>query len=108
MNRKYNLDAKRIYEEEFHVDLKGYSIEQVDAFLDKIIQDYQTYDASITELGACLKKYEAENIQLKNELRNLKNQLDTKIDNGVHTSTCDNLDIIKRLSNLEKEVFKNR
>ena len=44
MAKELNLTAKDIYDKEFHVDVRGFSCEEVDEFLDQIIEDYQTYD----------------------------------------------------------------
>ena len=41
---QYQLDAKKILDKEFHVDLKGYSPSEVDEFLDLVISDYQLYE----------------------------------------------------------------
>lgn len=106
MSRKFNLTAKEILDQRFHVDMKGYSIKEVDMFLDKIIADYQEYDEFIDELGTHLKKYEEENIKLKREINALRKQCEeVNVDNSEYNN-YDNLDIIKRISNLEKAVFK--
>lgn len=104
MGRKFNLTAEEIYNQSFHVDLQGYSSKEVDEFLDLVISDYQKYDEMISELGNHLQTYEAENKRLQQELASLKSNLKEVDDNSG--LIYDNLDIIKRISNLEKEVFK--
>lgn len=52
------LSAQDIYEKEFHVEDNGYSPSEVDTLLDQVIEDYQTYDEKIRELGRALLKYE--------------------------------------------------
>lgn len=37
------LDSKTILEKEFKTGLRGYNQEEVDLFLDDVIQDYETY-----------------------------------------------------------------
>ena len=43
MAGKVNLDIQTILDKEFDIDLKGYSASQVDAFLDLVMEDYETY-----------------------------------------------------------------
>lgn len=105
MEKKYELNAKEILDKEFHIDLKGYCANEVDAFLDKVIADYQTYDETIKNLGESLYRFEMENKELKQKINALENQLQNKEDSAT---SVDYLDVIKRLSRLEQEVFKNR
>ena len=105
MGQKYNLNAKKVFEKEFHIDFKGYSVEEVDTFLDLIIKDYQEYDKMIEELGMHLQNYEAENKRLRNEISALKMQTKSEELKNANVN-CDNIDIIKRLTNLENAVFK--
>lgn len=107
MSRKFLLDAKQILDKQFHIDLQGYSTKEVDSFLDMIINDYQEYDGLVKELGEHLNKYEEENQMLKKKIALLEKQVEDQeqLDNE-DASLYDNLDIIKRISRLEKEVFK--
>ncbi|MBA1393356.1 DivIVA domain-containing protein, partial [Lactobacillus sp. XV13L] len=50
--KEIKLDPKQIVEKRFKTALKGYNGQEVDAFLDEIIQDYETYDKMITDLKA--------------------------------------------------------
>lgn len=100
-----NLTAKDILEKEFKTGLKGYSQSDVDAFLDLIIQDYEIFHRKIDELAQ-------ENLHLKNQL-NKKGETLTKQVPPTSTSQPINggtttYDILRRLSNLEKEVFGNK
>ena len=55
------LDTKTILEKEFKTGMRGYNQEEVDLFLDDVIQDYQTYKKKIREL-------QNENVRMKEEL----------------------------------------
>ena len=44
------LDSKTILEKEFKTGLRGYNQEEVDLFLDDVIQDYETYKKTIAQL----------------------------------------------------------
>ena len=43
------LDTKTILEKEFKTGMRGYNQEEVDLFLDDVIQDYQTFKKKITD-----------------------------------------------------------
>lgn len=89
------LDAKTILEKEFKTGLRGYKQEEVDLFLDQIIQDYQQFQEKLTAL-------QNENEKIKKELTQAKQR-------PVSANTgSTNFDILKRISNLEKHVFGSK
>ena len=92
MSIELNLTAKEIYEKEF----KGYSEEDVNDYLDLIIEDYMKLDKLLTRL----KELEIENQNLKIKIDAIKNA--SREDKPVQVT---NLDILKRLSKLETAVF---
>lgn len=89
------LDTKTILEKEFKTGLRGYNQEEVDLFLDVIIQDYQTFKEKIAQL-------ETENEKMKAELSQAKKRPAT------NNTGSTNFDILKRISNLEKHVFGSK
>lgn len=90
------LNSKIILEKEFKKSVKGYNIEQVDQFLDEIMEDYDAFEKIIEELRA-------ENKQLKEQLANSTKK--QQVPNQIGST---NFDILKRLSNLEKHVFGSK
>ena len=92
------LNSKIILEKEFKKAMKGYSIEQVDQFLDQIMEDYDVFEKLLEEL-------KAENKRLKEELENNTNRR-PQVQQTPTSNT--NFDILKRLSNLEKHVFGSK
>ncbi len=103
-NEKILLTAKDILEKDFKVDARGYRPQEVDKFLDLIISDY-------TEFNALLKKQEKEiraltedNIRLKQEYNRLRSRLEAASDEGSGKAT-NNVDLLRRISQLEKVVF---
>jgi len=91
---KLQLTAQDIFNKEFKKAFRGYDPDDVDRFLDIIIQDYEAFK----------KEYE----ELLNENKRLKRQLEeTRKQPQVSPGTT-NFDILKRLSNLEKHVFGNK
>lgn len=89
------LTTKIILEKEFKTSMRGYKQEQVDLFLDDVIQDYRTYQQKIEEL-------ELENNRLKEELENNHSRPVAK------ATSPTNFDIIKRITNLENHVFGSK
>ena len=87
------LKASDILEKEFKTGIRGYNQEEVDMFLDDIIQDYETFQKRISQL-------EQENKQLKEEIEEMPKRTSPAPQAGAT-----NFDILKRLSNLEKHVF---
>ena len=97
MSIQLNLTAIEIYEKEFKkTRVKGYSEEDVNDYLDLIIEDYMKLDKLLTRL----KELEIENQNLKIKIDAIKNA--SREDKPVQVT---NLDILKRLSKLETAVF---
>lgn len=82
----------------------GYDITDVDAYLDEIISDYQAFQTNISELNN-------QNQKLKDQVAELTKQVSAapttsstpKASPAPAVNT--NMDILKRLSNLERRVF---
>ena len=95
------LSAKEILEKDFKIDPKGYRPQEVDQFLDMVIKDYVSFDNAKKQLLNEIKVLEADNAKLKAEIRNLKASLDIAGSNKGVT----NVDLLKRISDLEKVVY---
>lgn len=108
MAKDTNLTAQVIYEKEFHVDIKGYAPAEVDEFLDQIIEDYQTYDEKIEELGQALARYEEKIKELSAQVFTLQTEnqnLNEKVNADFVNANSDMVDILKRIARLEDAVF---
>lgn len=103
------LSAKDIYEKDFEKTMaRGYRREEVDAFLDDIITDYQ----KMADMNNEVVKLSEENHKLKKELEELRLRVATSrpqdnknFSSNNSSSSSNNVDILKRISNLEKAVF---
>lgn len=92
-DQQIQLTGKEILEKDFKTAMRGYNQEEVDAFLDIVIQDYNALQRQIDAL-------QNENDQMKKNMSNMRTQQPkTQANHQV------NYDVLKRLSNLEKEVF---
>lgn len=95
------LTAKEILEKDFKIDARGYRPQEVDQFLDLIIKDYVDFETTTKRLITEIKALESDNSRLKSELRNLKSTLEIANSNKGVT----NVDLLKRISDLEKVVY---
>lgn len=95
------LTAKEIVAKDFKVDARGYRPKEVDEFLDLIIKDYIDFETTTKRLVNEIKTLESENSKLKAEIRNLRASLDIAGSNKGVT----NVDLLKRISDLEKVVY---
>ena len=95
------LNAREILEKEFPLAPKGYEPQEVDKFLDMIIKDYVDHENTKKKLLSEIKALEVDNSKLKAEIRNLKASLEIANSNKGVT----NVDLLKRISDLEKVVY---
>jgi len=91
MSDQIQLSGKQILEKDFKTAMRGYNQEEVDEFLDKVIMDYNTFQEKIDTL--------------QKEIESLKENADRTKMRSNNTNHQVNYDVLKRLSNLEKEVF---
>lgn len=96
------LTPQDILTKEFKVDTRGYRLKEVDKFLDIIIRDYEQFIDIIEKLELEKKELLEENLRLKTEFRNIKTDIEIAKQTEKEVT---NLDILRRLSNLEKIVF---
>ena len=100
---RLNLTPEDILEKEFKIDTRGYRLKEVDQFLDLIISDYETFIEVIQEQEKEKNELTNEVLKLKQELRDAS--VNIEIAKAGSTSNVSNVDILKRLSNLEKVIF---
>ena len=93
------LTPDYILEKEFKKSMKGYNVDEVDQFLDIIREDYDAFTTKIAAL-------EEDNERLKQEMANTSRKSSTPPPPTGASNT--NFDILKRLSNLEKHVFRSK
>ena len=100
---KITFTPQDILEKEFKIDTRGYRLKEVDQFLDTIINDYEQFLNIINDLEKEKADLLSEIMNLKQELRNSK--LSMEVARNSDTGEITNVDIIKRLSQLEKLVY---
>ena len=99
---KIALTMQDILEKEFKIDARGFRMQEVDQFLDEIIGDYEQFNEIIRNEEAEKEELLKENMNLKQELRNVKLSIDAAKTGDKEVT---NLDVLRRISNLEKIVY---
>ena len=100
---KIKLTPQDILEKDFKIDTRGFRMKEVDQFLDDIINDYEQFLEIINNLEKEKAELMQEIMNLKQELRNSK--LSMEVASSSSVSEVTNVDIIRRLSRLEKMVY---
>ena len=101
---KITLMPQDILEKEFKIDTRGYRLKEVDQFLDLVIADYEHFYTIIRNLEKEKEDNLEQIIALKQEIRNLKTNVEI-VKASPAGSGASNLDVLKRLSRLEKVVY---
>ena len=104
---KIKLMPQDILEKNFKIDTRGYRLKEVDQFLDDIIGDYEQFLEIINNLEKEKADLLAEIMQLKQELRNSKLSVEVASNNNSGGEIT-NVDVMRRLSQLEKMVYGSR
>jgi len=102
MQGKISLTPQEILKKDFKIDMRGYSLKEVDQFLDEIIGDYEQFNDIISNYEAEKEELLKEIMNLKQELRNVKMSIDVAKTGDKEVT---NLDVLRRISNLEKIVY---
>lgn len=99
------LAPKDILEKEFKVDTRGYRPVDVDKFLDEIITNYEKMIKLVRKLKIEESEFKNEILDLKEQLRNAKTNIEIATRSERNGNTITNVDILKRLSDLEKTIY---
>ncbi|WP_017187409.1 MULTISPECIES: cell division regulator GpsB [Alkalibacillus] len=94
MMKKAQLTNQEILDKEFKTSMRGYNQDEVDEFLDVVIQDYDYFEKEV--------------VRLNEELERLKNATGSNTNSTYQNNQSRsqvNADVLQRLSNLEKAVF---
>ena len=102
---KITLTPRDILEKEFKIDTRGYRMKEVDQFLDLVIGDYEQFYEIIGNLEKEKADLLAEIMSLKQELRNSKLSVEVASSGTNSKGEVTNVDVIRRLSQLEKMVY---
>ena len=95
-----NFTPKDILQKEFKPKMRGYDPADVDTFLDSVIKDYENF-------GKEIERMKNENDRLTDKVDELNKQVSAggTVAESAPVSGATNVDVLKRLSNLERRVF---
>lgn len=103
---KIYLTPQEILEKEFKVDARGYRPQEVDKFLDMVIRDYTEFMSIIKNKDKDIKDLTEDNVKLKQELRRLRTTIEAaESEESREVKQVNNVDLLRRISQLEKIVF---
>ena len=101
-----SLTPQEILDKDFKIDTRGYRPQEVDKYLDTIISDYTKFISMIKRSESEKKELIDENLRLKQELRDAKDKIE--ILKSTSNKEVTNVDMLRRISTLEKIVFGDR
>lgn len=111
MQKKLTLSADDILNKEFPLQYKGYVPQEVDAFLDEVLKNYnvieeirdyyETQNKALQKTNSILRA-KIDELETKLEIEKNKNNSIEKVDN------TSNLDLIKKIAKLESELFQTK
>ncbi len=108
-----NFTPKDILQKTFRQKMRGYDPDDVDTFLDNVIKDYETFSKANSDLTDQNEKLRVQVDELNKQIAVSSNQASgptgaSQVTRPAATqamSSATNMDILKRLSNLERRVF---
>jgi DivIVA domain-containing protein len=113
MDYRLGLTSEQILTKKFAADTRGYDAQQVDEFLDCVLEEFRRYEAFVNnELPALLKagdqcdQLKNRNQELEIELAVLKDKFAGLSKNDTVTINQNNLELHRRISALEKALYK--
>ncbi len=104
---KIKFMPQDILEKNFKIDTRGYRLKEVDQFLDDIIGDYEQFLEIINNLEKEKSDLLTEIMNLKQELRNSRLNMEVASNTRLKGENI-NIDIMRRLSQLEKMVYGSK
>ena len=102
MKNEVVLTPETLLNWDFKIDARGYRPQEVDKALDIVISDYKAYDRKVKALEDRIALLNEEILDLKHKLRSA-NEREEILKSSDKEIT--NLDILQRISNLEKIIY---
>lgn len=99
-----HLTVDDILNKTFNVEFKGYNADEVDQYLDLVLEDYQIANQNIGELVEALESLRKELDMVKEDLERATKRADYL--DFSNTTEYSNVDLLKRVTRLEQLVLK--
>lgn len=113
MDLKLQLNSQKLVDKEFKGKRMGYDPLEVDEYLDLVINDYMQMERYIVEVNRIILelqktckiyKERLDSVEVKNEI--LSDKLKNISDNDDNSVSLSNIDLLKRISQLEQALYK--
>ena len=108
-DKSLNLSPKLISGKVFTANVKGYDPDEVDRFLDLVVEDYRHYEKYSQDSAAYIQSLETTIAKLQEEIKEkdmtlarANNQLRGVSERGVNAS---NIDLIQYIDRLERALY---
>lgn len=100
------LKSIDILEKSFQVEYKGYDAQEVDAFLDIIVEDYNCFEKNTSKYKNEIDSLNIKVNELETKIEALRAQLDLTRQEKEELAEkgLRNADLVKRLSSLENKI----
>lgn len=110
-DKSLNFNAEKILHTAFTPNVKGYDPDEVDSFLDKVIEDYRSYEKYIQDAQAYIQSLETKLHQVQADCRDKSRDLakasarvkGIKDDQKVSAS---NIDLLQYIDRLERALYQ--
>lgn len=102
MKNEIVLSSDTLLNWDFKLDARGYRPQEVDKVLDIVINDYKTFARKEKEYKDRIDELNKQILDLKHQLRNANENMAIYKSSDKEVS---NLDIIRRVSQLEKIIY---
>lgn len=107
---KLLLSSKEILNKKFKANQKGYDPDDVDAFLDKVLEDYKQIGKEISSYEVKITDLKRENESLKTKLREKEAAISMQKSknaalNTPHQKSLDNIELLQKCSAYEKKLY---
>ena len=108
---KLHLISRDILNKKFKQAPNVYDPDEVDNFLDKILEDYRNIDKEIDGLNANIISLKRDNETLKASLRDKEQIISVQKSKNIalmsnHQSSLDNLELLQRCSAYERKLYE--
>lgn len=108
---KLLLRSKDILDKKFRQTANGYDPDEVDTFLDKILDDYRSIDKEVEDLNAQIISLKRDNETLKANLRDKEQAISIQKSKNIalmsqHQSSLDNLELLQKCSAYERKLYE--
>ncbi len=102
MKNEIVLSEETLLNYDFKIDARGYRPQEVDKVLDIVINDYKTFAKKEKEYQDKIDELNKQILDLKHQLRNANENMQIF---KASEKEITNLDLIKRVSQLEKIIY---